>query len=266
MIEPHLGLPVCIALAIWMPATRFPLAVAFGRWRRSRSALLGPATNLEYFTSVLPAHALSEVTRDTQYSLTAVLAALGLSHDAAVQAARSGTLRCSSWARRRRAAARKSAETRLFSSACRRRLRSSAERSSTSRRSPRRFRRRRCWSRLTRKSVACWRSSRCSLLAVPWVWVVSPALHRRAARPGWLSRMALYGTELRAGAARRAGGAAAGADRVWPQLAAPRLRRSRTYRCPRSIRASPRRRGAFTRRARRTASPPGCFALPTWVG
>ena len=39
---------------------------------------LGPATNLEYFTSVLPAHALSETTRDTQYSLTAVLAALGL--------------------------------------------------------------------------------------------------------------------------------------------------------------------------------------------
>ena len=30
MIEPHLGLPVCISLAVWNPATRLPIAVAFG--------------------------------------------------------------------------------------------------------------------------------------------------------------------------------------------------------------------------------------------
>ena len=77
MIEPHLGLPVCLALAVWMPATRVPLAIAFAALAGLSLAVLGPATNLEYFTSVLPAHALSEMSRDTQYSLSAVLAGLG---------------------------------------------------------------------------------------------------------------------------------------------------------------------------------------------
>ena len=86
MIEPHLGLPVCLALAFWAPSTRFPLAAAFVLLAAISLALLGLATNLEYFTSVLPAHALSEVTRDTQFSLTAVLAVLGVSQTLALQA------------------------------------------------------------------------------------------------------------------------------------------------------------------------------------
>ncbi|HEX3672361.1 MAG TPA: hypothetical protein VHT92_11720, partial [Candidatus Cybelea sp.] len=89
MIEPHLGLPVCIALAVWLPATRWTLAIAFVGLGALALVALGPAVNLEYFGSVLPAHALSEATRDTQYSLTAVLAALGVSPEAAV---RGGTL------------------------------------------------------------------------------------------------------------------------------------------------------------------------------
>lgn len=89
MIEPHLGLPVCIALAVWLPATRATLACAFGALGALALLAIGPATNLEYFTSVLPAHALSEATRDTQYSLTAVLAAFGLPLSVAV---RGGTL------------------------------------------------------------------------------------------------------------------------------------------------------------------------------
>lgn len=89
MIEPHLGLPVCIALAVWLPATRVVLAAAFGALGLLSIAAIGPAVNFEYFASVLPAHALSEATRDTQYSLTAVLAAVGLPLGAAV---RGGTL------------------------------------------------------------------------------------------------------------------------------------------------------------------------------
>jgi hypothetical protein len=77
MIEPHLGLPVCIALAVWAPPTRLPLVLSFGVLAIGSLAVLGPATNFEYFTSVLPAHALSEAGRDTQYSLTAVLFSLG---------------------------------------------------------------------------------------------------------------------------------------------------------------------------------------------
>ncbi len=86
MIEPHLGLPVCIALAVWMPATRVALAMAFGALAALSFAVLGAATNVEYFTSVLPAHALSELGRDTQFSLTAVLAGAGLAPGAAVRA------------------------------------------------------------------------------------------------------------------------------------------------------------------------------------
>jgi hypothetical protein len=77
MVEPHLALPVCLALAVWAPATRLPLALSLGVLAILALAVLGPGTNFEYFTSVLPAHALSEAARDTQYSLTAVVFSLG---------------------------------------------------------------------------------------------------------------------------------------------------------------------------------------------
>jgi hypothetical protein len=86
MIEPHIGLPVCIALAVWAPAARVPLALSFGFLAAVSIAVLGPATNIEYFTGVLPAHALSEVGRDSQYSLTAVLYSLGAPQNVAVRA------------------------------------------------------------------------------------------------------------------------------------------------------------------------------------
>ena len=89
MIEPHLGLPVCCALAVWMRKTRLTLAIAFAALAALSLIVLGPAVNVEYFTSVLPAHALSEVTRDTQLSLTAVLTAIHVSPPTAV---RVGTL------------------------------------------------------------------------------------------------------------------------------------------------------------------------------
>lgn len=86
MIEPHLGLPVCLALAAWKPATRVPLALAFGALAALSFALLGVGTNVEYLTSVLPAHALSELGRDTQFSLTAALAGAGVAPGAALRA------------------------------------------------------------------------------------------------------------------------------------------------------------------------------------
>lgn len=86
MVEPHLGLSVCVGLLIWAPGTRMTLvgiSIALGIFSL---IVLGPAANLEYLTSVLPAHALSEATRDTQYSLTALIAALGVPLLAAVKA------------------------------------------------------------------------------------------------------------------------------------------------------------------------------------
>jgi hypothetical protein len=85
MIEPHLGLPVCLTLAIWAPRTRIPLALSAVALGAVSLAFLGPATNLEYFTGVLPAHALSEIGRDTQYSLSSVLYSLGAGQGVALR-------------------------------------------------------------------------------------------------------------------------------------------------------------------------------------
>ena len=99
MIEPHLGLPACVALAAWRPATRVPLLLAFAALGIMSLAALGPAGNVEYFTAVLPAHALSELTRDTQYSLTRRSSPQRASRRRRRCAPdRSGTSRCSSWA------------------------------------------------------------------------------------------------------------------------------------------------------------------------
>jgi hypothetical protein len=78
MIEPHVGLPTALALAVWAPRTRIPLFVALAALGAVSLLAIGPRANLEYFVRVLPAHALSEATRDTQYSLTAVLTAVGV--------------------------------------------------------------------------------------------------------------------------------------------------------------------------------------------
>ncbi len=86
MIEPHIGLPVCIALVYWAPATRMTLGLSLAALGLLSLATLGLATNLEYFASVLPAHALSEAARDTQFSLTSMLASLGVNDTAAVRA------------------------------------------------------------------------------------------------------------------------------------------------------------------------------------
>jgi hypothetical protein len=85
MLEPHLGLPVCLALALWAPRTRVPLAVAFVFLAALSLLVLGPSANLEYFTNVLPAHALSEVARESQYSLTPILVAAGIADTLAVR-------------------------------------------------------------------------------------------------------------------------------------------------------------------------------------
>jgi hypothetical protein len=85
MIEPHLGLPVCAALFVWSPAARVTTLGALGALGILSLAVLGPATNAEYFLNVLPAHALSEAARDTQFSLTGALTSLGVKDAVAVR-------------------------------------------------------------------------------------------------------------------------------------------------------------------------------------
>jgi hypothetical protein len=76
-IEPHLALPAIVSLAYALPRTRIPLTLAIATLALASVATLGIATNLEYFTRVLPAHALSEAASGNQYSLTTVLIHLG---------------------------------------------------------------------------------------------------------------------------------------------------------------------------------------------
>jgi hypothetical protein len=84
MIEPHVGLPVCLALFIGAPRTRCSLvtmAVAFGI---TSLALLPAVTTWEYISRVLPLHAASEAIWVTQLSLVNPLVLLGVKEKTAI--------------------------------------------------------------------------------------------------------------------------------------------------------------------------------------
>jgi hypothetical protein len=78
MVEPHIGLPACLALAIWIPGTR-PILAAAGAALAGVSLLtLGLAENVEYAVRVLPAHALAEIGNEEQYALSPMLFQFGI--------------------------------------------------------------------------------------------------------------------------------------------------------------------------------------------
>jgi len=77
MIQPHVALPACIALAIFVPRTRPALGIGAVVAALLSLALLGVGQNIEYFTSVLGAHASSELANDEQYSLAYYLHVMG---------------------------------------------------------------------------------------------------------------------------------------------------------------------------------------------
>ncbi len=78
-IEPHLALPPIIALAWAEPRTRIPLSIALAALTALCLVALDPATNLEYVTQIIAAHARSEATSGNQYSLTTILVHSGVS-------------------------------------------------------------------------------------------------------------------------------------------------------------------------------------------
>lgn len=78
LAEPHIGLPVCLALALWQPRTRVVLAVAGAALILLSVSTLGLRENVEYFTHVLPLHALSELASDAQLSLSVILHYAGM--------------------------------------------------------------------------------------------------------------------------------------------------------------------------------------------
>jgi hypothetical protein len=78
MVEPQLALPAAIAVFIRFPAARLFLVLLGALFAAGSLAASGLAQSLAYITTVLPAHALSEVSRDNQYSLSTIVAALGV--------------------------------------------------------------------------------------------------------------------------------------------------------------------------------------------
>ena len=79
MLEPHLGLPACIAMFVWFPRCRLPFAVTACALIAAALSMGGVALNLAYFTTYLPAHAQSELVASDQFSLSALLHAAGFS-------------------------------------------------------------------------------------------------------------------------------------------------------------------------------------------
>ena len=78
LIEPHLGLPVLIATLVWRPQSRIAALVCAVGLLCVGVAIAGPAALVEYVARVLPAQAAAERSYVYQYSLTYLLATLGI--------------------------------------------------------------------------------------------------------------------------------------------------------------------------------------------
>lgn len=89
VVEPHIGFPVCAAMLFWAPRARPAILASLLALAAVALITLGTQPNLEYLTTVLPAHALSEIASDAQLSASVALHWLGVSDGLAL---RLGTL------------------------------------------------------------------------------------------------------------------------------------------------------------------------------
>lgn len=77
LIEPHLGLPVCIALLFWAPRSRLTLVASALVLATTGALMVGTSGAIEFLLRVLPAQAAAETGYVYQYSLTYLLHTLG---------------------------------------------------------------------------------------------------------------------------------------------------------------------------------------------
>ena len=84
MVEPHIGLPACMAMFVFLPACRIALASSGGALALASLAALGVQGNVEYFTRALPLHALAEAGASDQLSFTWLLHWFGVGDRIAV--------------------------------------------------------------------------------------------------------------------------------------------------------------------------------------
>jgi hypothetical protein len=85
-LEPHIGLPVCVALFLARPEARPALVAGAVAIAAISAHTVGLDRVIEYVGRVLPAHIASEARYDDQYSLTYLLTWLHVPVDAAIRA------------------------------------------------------------------------------------------------------------------------------------------------------------------------------------
>jgi len=86
MIEPHVGFPVCLSLFIWRPRARLGLAAIAVLCAVLSVTVAGAAVSIEYVRAVIPAHALSEIANEKQFSLSYLLHRFGVADGPALRA------------------------------------------------------------------------------------------------------------------------------------------------------------------------------------
>lgn len=84
LIEPHVGLAVCMATFFFVPKTRLPLLSCGLALAALSAAVLSPAENAEYLLRTLALQARAEIPALDQYSLTWLLHVAGVSDRAAL--------------------------------------------------------------------------------------------------------------------------------------------------------------------------------------
>ena len=84
MLEPHVALPAFLAVLIGVPRARVAICSVAAVLVALSIAAVGVGINVEYLRTELPLVALGEVAANDQYSLTRVLAAIGMSPGRAV--------------------------------------------------------------------------------------------------------------------------------------------------------------------------------------
>ena len=84
LVEPHLGLPVCAAMLVWVSRARLPLIGMSLLFAFAAAATTGVGGIVEYLARVLPAQAAAEAGYVYQYSLAYVLVAFGAPHPLAL--------------------------------------------------------------------------------------------------------------------------------------------------------------------------------------
>ncbi len=86
LLEPHLGLPACLAMFIWIPKTRVALLAAGAFLALTSGLATGLAGNVAYFTRFLPEQAAAEIVAIDQYGLSHELHVAGLTDRTALSA------------------------------------------------------------------------------------------------------------------------------------------------------------------------------------